>query len=291
MIVPCAVTSRCVCCVADDPRPAGRRPFREPEVEELRAAFRQHDVLRLEIAMDDVLLMRLVQRVHDLARDLQGVVEWQRSTRESIGERLALEVLEDEIPHAVLFPDVVKRADVRVVQAGDRLRFAVEALLHVGVVGEVRRQHLDGDRSIQPGVGGFVDLAHAASTEGTSDFVRTEARAGGKRHGGRGHHTPSEDLWRPDGSAEHGGCPSTALSFLLPLPTLGTRLPHRRPKCRQRVGPKVALTKIWPLTRPGPLHPRPTPPRSARTQAARVCSRRIGRLGSTAANTARTPAK
>ena len=79
---------------------------------------------------------------------------------------------------AVLFADVVQRADVRVVQAGDGLRFALEALLHLGVVGEVRRQDLDRDRAVQPRVGGLVDLAHAAGAEGAGDFVRTEARAG-----------------------------------------------------------------------------------------------------------------
>ena len=57
------------------------------------------------------------------------------------------------------------------VQAGDRLRLALEALAEIGVVGDVRGQHLDGDGAIQAGVSGFVDLAHAARAEGGVDLV------------------------------------------------------------------------------------------------------------------------
>ena len=47
--------------------PAVRPQLRQPEVEQLRAGLRQHDVGRLEIAVDDAVPMRLVERVGDLA--------------------------------------------------------------------------------------------------------------------------------------------------------------------------------------------------------------------------------
>ena len=43
-------------------------------------------------------------------------------------------------------------------------------------------QHLDGDRAVQAGVGGLVDLAHAARAEGGVDLVGAEGGAGFKWH-------------------------------------------------------------------------------------------------------------
>ncbi len=48
---------------------------------------------------------------------------------------------------------------VRVVQAGNGLGLALEPLLQIGVCGDVLGEDLDGDRAVQTGVAGFVDLA------------------------------------------------------------------------------------------------------------------------------------
>ncbi len=60
-----------------------------------------------------------------------------------------------------MLADVVQRADVRVVQRGDGLRFTLEPG-QVGRVGrEGRRQHLERDDAIETGVAGAIHLAHA----------------------------------------------------------------------------------------------------------------------------------
>jgi len=45
-------------------------------------------------------------------------------------------------------------------------------------LGDVLRQHLDGDRAVETGVAGFIDFAHAAGSEGREEFVRTELVSG-----------------------------------------------------------------------------------------------------------------
>ena len=87
--------------------------------------------------MDDRLPVRLVQRVRDLDRHLQRLIQRQRAFFQPLGQRVALQVLHDQEVDPVLLPDVVERADVRVVQAGDGLRLALEPLLEVGVGGDV----------------------------------------------------------------------------------------------------------------------------------------------------------
>ena len=51
--------------------------------------------------------------------------------------------------------------------------------LRVG--GDVRGQHLDGDGPLQAGVGGLVDFAHPAGTDGGLDLIRAETGRDGRR--------------------------------------------------------------------------------------------------------------
>jgi hypothetical protein len=77
----------------------------------------------------------------------------------------------------------VEHADVRVVQAGDRLRLALETRSAVRVGTDVRRKYLDVDRAIEAGVAGAVDLTHAAFAQLLEDLVRPDAGAGDEAHG------------------------------------------------------------------------------------------------------------
>ena len=54
----------------------------------------------------------------------------------------------------------------------DRNGLALEPLFQIGIAGDMLGQDLDGDGTIQAGVGGFVDLAHAALADEGGDFVR-----------------------------------------------------------------------------------------------------------------------
>ena len=111
-----------------------RTRLRQPEVEHLdRAVRRDLDVGRLEIAMDDALLVRGVERVRDLPRDRQRLVERQRPLRHAIGERLAFDQFQHQRVDAVAVFDAVNRGDVRMVQRGEQPGLALEAGETVGI--------------------------------------------------------------------------------------------------------------------------------------------------------------
>jgi hypothetical protein len=74
------------------------------------------------------------------------------------GERLPFQVLHDEEIDPVLAADVVERADVRVVQRGDRARLAIEAFPELRVRRQRFREDLDRDRAIEPRIAGAIDL-------------------------------------------------------------------------------------------------------------------------------------
>ena len=124
--------------------------------------------------MHDALAMGLFQSVRDLDPVAERFLEWQGALLQSVGEGLPFEVLHHQEVHALLSSDVVKRADVRMVQTGDRARFTLEALSHGDVVGEMGRQHFDGDRPIEPRVLGAINLAHPAGSNRGEDLVGAE---------------------------------------------------------------------------------------------------------------------
>src|SRR5205823_12457418 len=76
-------------------------------------------------------------------------------------------------------------ADVRVIEAGDDARLAVETLAHVLVEREVALEDLDRDDAIEPGVAGAVDLAHTSGAQEAQDLVGAYRAACFKAHGRR----------------------------------------------------------------------------------------------------------
>ena len=145
--------------------------LRQTEIQQLRARLREHDVAGFQIAVRHALAVRLVQRVGNLDGVLQHLLDRQRTFLQSLRERLAFQILHHQIIDSVLMSCIVKRADMRMIQAGNRLRFALEAFAQVSAVGEMSGKNLDGDDSIEARIAGLVHLAHSTRTNSGEDFV------------------------------------------------------------------------------------------------------------------------
>ena len=161
---------------------AGLRHLGEAEVEQLHARPGQHDVPGFEVAVHDAAAVRGIERSGDLGAEGEHLVDGQRPFPQPVGERLALEVLHDQEVDAVLVSHVEEGADVGVLEARDRLGLALQPLLELGAVRQVRGQHLDRDRALEPGVAGAVHLAHAAGAGGLFDSIRAELGSGDEAH-------------------------------------------------------------------------------------------------------------
>ena len=146
------------------------RGFSQTEVEQLRTRLREHDVARLQIAVHDSRTMGALERFGDLRAEAQDVVNRQGAAQKAIGERLTFEQLHHQVPVA----DVIKRADVGMIQLRNRLRFALKSSDQLRVRGELRRQHFDRHAAIEARVASAPDLPHAAGTERRDDLVRPE---------------------------------------------------------------------------------------------------------------------
>jgi hypothetical protein len=85
-----------------------------------------------------------------------------------------------------VFVETVDRADVRMVERSEDLRFTAEAGKALRVVREGVRKDLQRDIPTELGVLRAIDLTHAAAAKQRHDFVSAEANAGAKRHLGCG---------------------------------------------------------------------------------------------------------
>ena len=114
--------------------------------------------------MDDARAVRLVEGVGDLNRDCQRVGDRQRTLRQPLGQRVALQVLHHQKVDSVLATHIEHRADVRMTQRREGLGFAHEPLGQLGISRNVLGQDFDGNRTVQADVTGFVDFTHPPST-------------------------------------------------------------------------------------------------------------------------------
>src|SRR5262245_39478991 len=119
--------------------------------------------------MDDVFGVRRFECLRDLTCIVQHRLERERPLRRS-----ALHQLHDEIVR----PNIVKAADVRMIQRSYRSRFAIKA------IGELFGGYLDCDLAPEPGIERAVNLAHTACTNERDDLVRPQTCSRTERHCG-----------------------------------------------------------------------------------------------------------
>ena len=153
--------------------------FRETEVQDFDLSLPRHfDVRRFQIAVHDAFLVRLFERIGNLARDVTRLVKRQRSPFQTLGEILSLNELEHEEGMTVGFLEPMDRRDVGVIQRREDVRLAAKPREAFFIVGELSGQDFDGDVAAKLGVPGPIHFPHAAGANELDDRVRAEFRAG-----------------------------------------------------------------------------------------------------------------
>ena len=140
--------------------------FRQSEVQDLDARFGHHDIAGFQIAVNDSVGVRRGKRIGDLRAVLQHQADRERTFLQPGGESFALH----QFHHEVIGTDIVERADVGMIQSGDRSRLALEA------IAKLLGRDFDGDFSVEPGVHSAIHFAHPARAEWRLDAVGAELR-------------------------------------------------------------------------------------------------------------------
>ena len=86
-------------------------------------------------------------------------------------ERCAIQKFHGDERFAFVFPNIVNRADVRMIQRAGGLGFPLETRKRLGILGEIIGEEFQRDKPMQPRVLGFVDHTHAAAAEFFDDPV------------------------------------------------------------------------------------------------------------------------
>ena len=123
--------------------------------------------------------MRGLQRLGDLLRDRQGLIQRDRPLRDPVGQSRPLDQLQHQRPRPLSFLDAVDGGDAGVVEAGEDLRFPLEPGEPIGVLGKGVRQNLERHLAVELGVSRLPDLSHTAFAEEGGDRVVAEAGADG----------------------------------------------------------------------------------------------------------------
>ena len=132
--------------------PGGRSRLREPrgrwsirsqhlrqtEVENwYLAVWSDHDVGRLQVAMDDTHRVGVGHTVSDLTQNRDDLRERKRATRQFLLNRLTSAVRQSDVGHGLPLADFVDRRDIGVIEAARDLRFTNQTsrVLPVLVIG------------------------------------------------------------------------------------------------------------------------------------------------------------
>jgi hypothetical protein len=143
-----------------------REASRQSEVEHLHLPLAaDDDVAGLDVAVDDPRRVRGLEGVGDLQRDPDDFRRGQLVPRHVHLEVGPVAPLHDDEGRAFVLVDFVDRADVRVVERGDGLRFARQPPGGLGVTGQLLGQEFERHLSPQPHVLGLVDDAHSPDAQ------------------------------------------------------------------------------------------------------------------------------
>jgi hypothetical protein len=152
-----------------------RRPrrslFRQTKVKNLRASFaREHDIVRLQIAMHDAGGVCGSQTLGDLHSHFDSLA----CPEFCSAQRFAIHQLSDQI----VLPDVVDGHDVGMIQRRHGPRFLLETMAARRIARNFVGKHLQRNVASQAGVARFVHFAHATSADGCEDFIRAQRGSG-----------------------------------------------------------------------------------------------------------------
>ena len=140
------------------------------------------DVLRLDVAVHVTRAMDRVQGVAELQRERGGAGGRQRAgAPDERAEVVAVDVTHDEVRAVVRHADGVDRDDVRVLDGAGGARLADEPLAALGILEQLRRDHLHRHVAIEIELARAVHDPHAAPADDGVDATAAEHDAGGQR--------------------------------------------------------------------------------------------------------------
>ena len=151
---------------------------RDPEVHELDhirpiGALAKHDVVGLDVAVQHVQVVRRLQGVGGLSKDISRNIRMQRKRiLQLAGQRVPIHVLHRQVHHAIrCLTKIEYGRDIGVRQLTRVLRFAGEPLQRFDVAHQRRTHDLDRALALHAHMFAEIHLAHAAFADARDDTI------------------------------------------------------------------------------------------------------------------------
>src|SRR5439155_1288449 len=188
-----------------------------------RPVRQQDDVCGFDVAVDDTLAMRIVERVQDLRHDPHDVGNLDTLVRlEALLELTTLDELHRDIPDAAVLAKIVDGYDVGMIEPARRLRLPPEAGDHgrrISAGKLVRADGLERNDALDRWIVALVDHAHCTAPDFAPNLVFADAID--LCHGSLAHSVPE------NGDAGGGPASQTSRPALNRSLVLAVDVPHR----------------------------------------------------------------
>ena len=134
-----------------------------------------HDVVGLDVPVDDAPAVGVAQGLDDLGDEMEGLppVELVPLLLHVLLQGDAVDELHDDVLQVRGPAHIIHRHDVGVRQHGHRPGFIVEAAAELLVLGQVLPQDLDGHQTVEPVVPGLEHPGHAAQADLLQQLIST----------------------------------------------------------------------------------------------------------------------
>src|ERR1700686_2037409 len=129
------------------------------------------NVCRLDVAVHDARSVSGVERVSNVDRNGEKNFPFQGPPANAMLKRQAVQKLHGQEEMTVFLPNLMDRANIRMIKGGSRTSFAAETFQCLGILRDIVGEKLKGDKSAQRDVFGLVNHAHTAAAEFLDDAV------------------------------------------------------------------------------------------------------------------------
>jgi hypothetical protein len=163
--------------------------LRDAKIRDLHhARLVDEQVLRLDVAMHDAVIVRALQRVAHRRHDAQRLLRREALGLQKLAQIHAIHELHEQVIKAACLSEVIHADDVRMIQRRERLRLLFKPRRELRIVRPLRGEQFERHEAVQRLLPCLVNHAHAATAEAFEDFelreVRSEFLRRQRRHGG-----------------------------------------------------------------------------------------------------------
>ena len=153
--------------------PVLARKLGNAEVHHLDCAVTQHhNILRLDISVDNALTVCVLERTEDLQDEMHGILPAELSLLlHVLIQRDSVDILHYDKLDPLRKSDIENLNDIRMTEHGNRLGFIAESAQELLVLGKFLLENLDGDGLMIDNIRCTVDICHSALTDPLGDFV------------------------------------------------------------------------------------------------------------------------